>query len=182
MKVVLIHGKDTNPSQKWYPWFQKEMKSRGIEFFAPGLPHADNPVYEEWKEEIEKTSPDENTILVGHSRGGVAILRWLEQLPEYKKVKKVILIATNSGFRKKMSIPSETNYGFYNEKGYDFEKIKKHCDSFVVFHSKDDKWVPHEAGVENKEGLGAKFYSFDDRGHFGSNIKEIPNLIDEIME
>lgn len=176
-----MHGKDTNPDDKWYPWLSEEMKEREIEYVAPILPHAHDPQMAEWLYEVKKTNPDEETILIGHSRGGVAILRYIELLSEGKKVKKVILIATNSGSSKNVPI-TETNYGFYTQQGYDFEKIKKHCDNFVVMHSKDDPWVSYSAGVENAKGLNAKFLSFENYEHFGKKTKEIPELIEEIVD
>ena len=58
---------------------------------------ADNPEINAWMKELDKTNPDENTVLIGHSRGGVAILRWLEKLPKGKQIKKVILVAAHPG-------------------------------------------------------------------------------------
>lgn len=182
MKVVLMHGKDTDPSQKWYPWFGAEVERMGYEFVAPALPTATDPVMDEWLAELNKANPDENTILVGHSRGGVAILRWIENQTPEKRVKKVILVATNSGELADRVIPTESNHGFYTEEGYDFEKIKTHCDDFVVLHSKDDRWVPFTAGKKNSFGLSARFLQFDDYGHFGKNVFKIPELINEIIE
>ncbi len=180
MKVVLIHGKDTDPTKKWYPWLAGEMQKRGIEFITPHLPNSADPIMKEWINEIDETNPDEHTILIGHSRGGVAILRWMEQLPENKKVKKVILVATNSGLTEDKPIASESNKGFYTENGYNFEKIKRHCDKFIVLHSKDDTWVPFSAGEKNASGLDAKFLQFTDRGHFGNSVNSIPELLEEI--
>lgn len=166
MKIVLMHGKDTDPSKKWYPWFGKEVEKMGYEYMAPVLPEANDPVLDEWLAELDRTNPGEDTILVGHSRGGVAILRWLERQSSGKSVKKVLLVATNSGRLRDKTIRNESNYGgFYTEEGYDFEKIKSHCDSFVVLHSKDDQWVPFSAGEMNTEGLSAKFLQFDDKGN-----------------
>lgn len=180
MKVVLIHGKDTDPSQKWYPWFNKEVKNLGMNFISPVLPNPSNPDVDKWIAELDKIKPDQNTILVGHSRGGVAILRWVEKLPENKKIKKIILIATNSGDSGKMN-KNENSNGFYTKYGYDFKKIKSHCDDFVVFHSQDDEWVPFEAGEENTKGLDAKFLKFNNYGHFGRGVDEIPELLNEIL-
>ena len=180
MKVVLMHGKDTDPSRKWYPWFISEMKERGIEVIAPALPKPNNPVMSEWLDALDKTKPNEKTILVGHSRGGVAIFRWLENLAPNQRVKKVILLATNSGLESKRAVKSESNFGFYTQEGYNFEEIKKHCDNFVVMHSKDDPWVPFEQGVENAKGLGAKFLQFDHYKHFGTGVDKIPELLTEI--
>ncbi|KKU91072.1 MAG: hypothetical protein UY23_C0004G0017 [Candidatus Jorgensenbacteria bacterium GW2011_GWA1_48_11] len=150
-----------------------------MEFLAPELPNPEDPEIGKWLAELDKTQPDNDTILVGHSRGGVAILRWLEKLPEGKRVKKVILVGTNSGKSGKMD-RTENNMGFYSNEGYDFKRIKSHCDDFVIFHSKDDQWVPFEAGEENAKGLGAKFFKFEDKGHFGKGVGDIPELMKEI--
>jgi predicted alpha/beta hydrolase family esterase len=180
MKVILMHGKDTNPTQKWYPWLANEVKKRGIEFISPELPAAQDPDINEWVGQLEKTEPNKDSILVGHSRGGVAILRYLEKSPDDLKVKKVILVATNSGNSNKRNV-TENNKGFFTEDGYNFEKIKSHCNDFVVLHSEDDEWVPFEAGEENATGLNAKFLKFNDRGHFGKKINFIPELLEEII-
>ncbi|MBI2043889.1 alpha/beta fold hydrolase [Candidatus Pacearchaeota archaeon] len=178
-KVVLIHGKSATPNDKWYPWFVDEVKKRKIEVFAPELPNPKNPEINEWLKEIDNTSPDENTVLVGHSRGGVAILRWLEKLPKERKVKKVILIGTNSGSLEKRD---NDGNGFYTKRGYDFEKIILHCSDFVVIHSKDDHIVPFSNGEENAKGLKANFKIYNNKKHFG--IKEspkIPELLDMVF-
>lgn len=180
MKVILIHGKDTDPSQKWYPWFAEEVRKLGYQFIAPALPNASDPVMNEWLAEIDKTNPDADTMLIGHSRGGVAVMRWLEKQPPEKHVKKVILIATNSGRLKDKMIPKESNFGFYTEDGYDFEKIKSHCNDFVVLHSKDDQWVPFSAGEMNAASLNARFLKFDNHGHFGRATSKLPELVHEI--
>lgn len=173
-KVVLMHGKDTDPSRKWYPWLVRELSALGIEVSAPMLPKAGDPEVKEWLAVLDGLEPDENTVLVGHSRGGVAILRWLEK--SNSKVGKVILAATNSGGSEKPS------HGFFTKTGYDFEKIRLHSNHFVVFHSKDDPWVSFGAGEENAKGLKAKFVVFKDKKHFGENLKEFPELLIEILE
>ncbi len=182
LNVILMHGKNTNPTKKWYPWLKSEMQKNNIEFHAPFLPKAEDPEINEWLAELDKIKPNENSILIGHSRGGVAILRWLEIQPEDFRVKKVVLVGTNSGYSEKMN-KTENNKGFYSKEGFDFSKIKSHCDNFVVLHSEDDEWVPFSAGEENAKGLDAKFLKFKDRGHFGSKLpkQEIPELLDEIL-
>ncbi len=186
MKVVLMHGKDTSPEEKWYPWLINEIRKREIEIFAPELPKSKDPVLDEWLKELNKINPDENTVLIGHSRGGVAILRWLERLPKEKKTKKVILVSTNSGDSEKVN-KTENNKDFFTKEGYDFEKIKSHCNNFVVIHSKDDHIVPYQAGVENTKGLGAKFLSFENKRHFGKGHdgkiqREFPELLKEVLK
>ncbi|MCX6795204.1 MAG: alpha/beta hydrolase [Candidatus Falkowbacteria bacterium] len=181
MKIVLIHGKNTDPTEKWYPWLKEEVIKNGFDFIAPILPRPEDPVMDEWLVEIDKTNPEDDTILIGHSRGGVAVLRWLEKQKEIIKVRKVILVATNSGRLRDKPIANETNYGFYTEEGYDFKKIKNHCREFIVLHSQDDPWVPFSAGQFNAQGLSAKFLKFENYEHFGAKTKKIPELLEEII-
>ena len=180
MKVILMHGKDTSPQGKWYPWFREQVEDLGYEFLAPTLPKPSDPVLSEWMAELDKLTPGSETMLIGHSRGGVAVLRWLEQAPTEIKVYKVVLIATNSGLLVDRFILNESNHGFYTEQGYNFTVIKKHCDDFTVLHSRDDKWVPFAHGEKNASGLDANFLAFDGYGHFGKGIDEIPELLELI--
>lgn len=171
---------DSDPTKKWYPWLASEMKKFGIDLVAPTLPNSTDPTLQEWLTELEKTKPDEDTILVGHSRGGVTILKWLEVLAAGMHVRKVILVAANSGDFKNKDL-RKNGKSFYSENGYAFEKIRSHCNDFVVMHSRDDQWVPFEAGEENASGLHAKLLTFDDRGHFGTGTAEIPEVLEEII-
>ena len=181
-KVILMHSKDTGATCKWYPWFKEQMEKRRIEVHIPELPNSDNPKISEWLPILRSFSPDEDTVLVGHARGGVAILRYLERLPEGRKIKKIILLAVNTGSAKYITIQSESIFGFYTEAGYDFEKIKSHCSDFVVMHSKDDELVPFEHGEQTAEGLNARFIKFKNKGHFGEDNGIVPGLIKEVVK
>ncbi len=183
MKVILMHGKDATPVDKWYPWFKNACEEEGWESVVPILPNPAEPVLDEWVSELDNFNPDNDTVLVGHSRGGVAVLRYLEQAPKDLQVKAVVLVAANDGRRSHIAIPTETNYGFYTEEGYDFENIKTHCDNFFVLHSKDDHVVPYEAGAENAKALNAKLVTFEDKRHFGTqpdgmSMSEFTELIE----
>lgn len=46
-KVVLLHGKDATPEDKWYPWFIGEMKKHNLPILAPYLPGKDNPILDD---------------------------------------------------------------------------------------------------------------------------------------
>lgn len=178
--MILLHGKNAGPNDKWYPWLASEMAKRGVKCTIPALPDADEPVLSEWLSVIDSLQPDEDTIFVGHSRGGVAVLRWLENQPDDYISKAVILVAANSGLNQHRHIRNETNGGFYTDEGYDFDKIKKHSEKFFALHSRDDQWVPYVQGVENAHGLGAKLITFDGKGHFGIGVNEIEELLDII--
>ncbi len=181
-RVILLHGRSKSPGQAWYPWLKETCQEQHIQCETPQMPHADAPVLAEWLKVIDDLRPDSNTVLVGHSRGGMAILRWLEQAPAEVKVKKVILVAANHP-----SIIDAFGGDFYEgnfprESDYDYEKIKQHCHEFVVFHSRDDDFVAFAAGQKNAKGLNAKFRAYDGLQHFGNNITRMQTIFDEVVD
>ena len=95
-------------------------------------------------------------------------------------VNRVVLVAANSA-----EIEDEAMGDFYYGP-YNFGKIRQTCDDFVLMHSKDDRWVPYEAGLQNQVGLKGKLVTFEDKGHFGtlndgSLLIEFPELLEEIL-
>ena len=60
MKVVIVHGKNTNPNEKWYPWLKKKVEEKNYECIAPILPNSDDPEIISWLNEIKKANPDGN--------------------------------------------------------------------------------------------------------------------------
>lgn len=182
-KIILLHWKDTNSQEKWYPRVKEEIEKNWYTVECPDLPNAKDPDIKERLKEIDKLQPNKETIIIGHSRGGVAILRRLEQHKQL--VKKVILIGTND-WKSKYIAHWENNKGFYTANGYDFEKIKKYCNDFVVFHSKDDKRVDYKYWLNNTQWLNAKLNSFEDKNHFWWNEKywykatTFPQLVNEV--
>lgn len=169
-KIILLHGKNATPHDKRYPWFVQEIEKLDIPIFAPMLPQSENPVLADRLTVIDSLNPDEETLIVGHSRGGVAILRWIEQ--RQQKVGKIILVATND------SVCEEQSNGFFSDKPYKYEMIKQYCTDFVVFHSTDDRRVPFSDGQKIAQGLAAKTWFPTGYNHFGYNDSPtLPELL-----
>ncbi len=161
-KIVLLHGKDATPEDKRYKRFIDEAKNRNIAVVAPYLPHADNPILEEWLQVMDTVDIDDETCVVAHSRGGVALLRWLET--RKKKIGKIVLVATNDAV-----FPEDKNW-FFGSEDYVYETIKDACADITVLHSRDDETVPFAHGEKIAQWLWAKTWFPTWFGHFWRSL------------
>ena len=94
-RAFIIHGYHSFPQEAWLPWLKAELEARGYAAFLPAMPHPDRPTIPEWIGFITKLvgEPDENTVIVGHSLGCQAVLRYLETLGVAgKSVGKTVLV------------------------------------------------------------------------------------------
>lgn len=182
-RAVLIHGWEGTPEHGWHPWLRDKLTKKGWEVAAPAMPDTNTPTMEKWVEHLSKTvgNPDENTYLVGHSLGCITILRYLETLEESQKIGGVILVAgfsydlEYSGYKRELSSFFQTPV--------DFDKVKKHCDKFVVLHSTDDAWVPVKHASVFEEKLGAKTIIQTGMKHYSGDdgISELPVVLEELL-
>lgn len=79
---IIIHGCPSNAEKAidpktrtydkhWIPWVKKELILYGIKTETPLMPKPWEPNYISFKEEFEKYSVRDNTILIGHSCGAL---------------------------------------------------------------------------------------------------------------
>lgn len=180
IRVIIIHGWGGTPGANWFPWLKDELNKRGFLASVPQMPSSDFPQKREWIAAIQKVvgKPDSKTILVGHSLGAIAILRYLGTLKDGEKIGASILV---SGFPEPLNIPEIANFF---DVLVDFEKIKKNCTKFVVINSDNDHYVPLEMGKKMREGLEAEFVVMEQAGHIQAPYGkfELPIALEKILE
>ena len=138
-RFVLLHGREATPQDNFWPWIKAELESRGYEVQIPTLPNTNEPSDEEQADYAEKHCTfDENTAIIGHSFGGIVALRLLER---GHKVNRVTLVsAPVSG--KFLDTKVRASVTAAAKKGFDYKKIKKGANGFVVLYDSTDKVVP----------------------------------------
>ncbi|OGK18581.1 hypothetical protein A3G67_01910 [Candidatus Roizmanbacteria bacterium RIFCSPLOWO2_12_FULL_40_12] len=180
----ILHGTRGNSQAHWFPWLKGELEGIGYKVWVPDLPQADKPNIQRYNEFLSNQKPfdlNEETILIGHSSGAVAILGFLQDLPDGTKIHAAYLI----GSFKDGSNRDDRDELF--EKPFDFEKIKSRADKFVLVHSDDDPFCPLDHAEFLAEKLGGQLVVIPGQKHFtidtaGEAYKQFPELLKLIKD
>ncbi len=143
----------------------------GFDVLAPRMPNSQNARYLEWKIWFEKIIPflDDNLIFIGHSLGGIFLVKYLTENNYPKKIKAVLLVGIP------YNTPTRHPLADFNITK-PLANFTRQAGKIVIFHSKDDKIVPFSNAKQFlKEIPNAVFNSFKDRGHF--NQETFPEII-----
>lgn len=157
---VIIHGYtgtgDKNgiaadETDNWRLKLRLDLEKQGNTVYCPDLPNTNEPNINEQVDFILKnTKIDENTILIGHSLGGVVIYKLLEKLN--KKVAKVLLVdpVVSPKFPDRARPMVEKS----NDWKFDFEKIKQLSDEFIVLGDASFRTIFEEDLRKLSDALG----------------------------
>lgn len=179
-RVVIIHGYRSHPRDCWFPWLKKELIKQGFHVELPALPNPTKPKLKSWIKTIKKSVGKdlENTVLIGHSLGCGAILRYIETLGSNEKVKGVIFVAGRV-----MKVNRRGAINSFFEKGFPWNKLKRRVKKIVGIYSSNDPFVSTENGKIIKNKLHAKLFLLDHYGHFsrGDKVFRIPIVLRETL-
>ena len=162
---LLSHGTDGYPEENWFPWLKKELENKSYYVDVPQFPTPENQTPEAWFEVLEPYQKQFNseTLLIGHSCGGLFLLRVLEKIPV--TVKAAIFVASSAG------IPPLT----YHERDlpflrtpFDWSKIRASAKHFLVFHSEDDPFIGIANGEKIATELSTPLIRLNNAGHFNA--------------
>ena len=157
-RIFIIHGWNSNPGSGWRAWLSDQLKEKFL-VYAPEMPDSLNPQMNRWIQKISENvqTPDENCFFVGHSLGCTAILRYLESINT--RIGGCVLVAGPSN---DMGFPFIKS--FFETK-FEWAKIKRNCEKFIIIHSSNDKTVPIDHAYVFKDNLSAELV-IDHKGHF----------------
>lgn len=183
MKFLILHGTGANHTSHWFPWLKSELENLGHEVWVPELPNADRPNIQKYNNLLLNSNWDFNdSVVIGHSSGSVAILGLLQALPEGTRTNTAILAGS---FTKRLSeSPSWEMLRELFENPFDFEAIKQKADKFIFIHSKDDPICDINEARELCGKVEGEMIEFDGMGHFTTRLDprftEFPELLDII--
>ena len=177
-RVILLHGNGGGSgSDNWLPYIKRELEKLNIVCLTPDLPDPVLARAEYWLPFLKNNMKvDENTILVGHSSGAIAAMRFAEQ----NKILGCVLVG---GYHTDLGMETEKKSGYF-DKAWDWKAIKANEKWAVVFASIDDPWIPIEEARYIKNKLDAEYHEFTNQGHFGGDRekKDFIELLDVLKQ
>lgn len=163
--VLIFHGTGGDPLENWFPWLKGELEKKGCRVFVPQFPHPKDHPLSDWLnvfKDYEKYI-NEDTILIGHSLGGIFLLRVLEKLT--KPIKAAFFVATPIGIGSIRYFMSDFKFSGFD---FNFGKIGEMAKYFTVYHSDNDPYVSLENGEELAKKLGIKLTFIPNAGHLNT--------------
>ncbi len=177
MRIVLIPGYKATAKSNFFPWLQDELHRQGHEVLIPNLPNPEAPDRDEWTKALldQVGAIDDETIIVGHSLGGAAALRFLEAAEAKSTPHALVLVATP------WMIASEQFRGFFMTE-LDHEILMWKASKMAVIHSKDDKIIPFDHAEKYARVLHSRLIEAENAGHFqGTEYPILLQLIEELV-
>jgi len=177
IKIVIIPGNGGGPveSSIWYASVRDALRSdhRVNEVVLRDMPDPLLARESFWLPFMrDELVCDENTIIVGHSSGAAAAMRYAEQWP----VGGLVLVGAYSS---DLGDETEQRSGYFS-RPWTWDIIRRNSPFVVQFGSTDDPYLPwHEQKIV-ADALGADFQQFCNRGHFTD--AEFPEVVLAIKE
>lgn len=164
----------------WYGHVHDELTRLGIPCICEDFPDPNRARRDKWIPFIRSKAKETDVILVGHSSGAQAALRYTEQYPV---VGAILVAATYSD----LGDAGERASGYYPQKisngeetnAYDFKAMKENCAIWYQFHSDDDPFIPLYEAEKIRDGLGLTdtYRMLRGRSHFFEPFPELLEVI-----
>lgn len=191
-RAFIIHGYLSHPNEAWLPWLKTQLDLRGYVVSLPAMPRPDLPVISDWIGFITRLvgEPDQDVVLIGHSLGCQAILRYLENVGAAgKSVARTVLVA--GIFPTGMS-PAEAERETGGDAalvpwfvtGLDPVKVKRAAGRCTVILSDDDPYIQvDKATATFRATLNPRIVMEHGKGHLNedNHLSELPSALAAVI-
>lgn len=171
-KIIIIPGNGySSPQDHWYSSVQAELEKCGVEVVNLQFPDLPLARMQYWLPFIKQLGVDENTVLVGHSTGAIAAMRYAETDPIFGSV----LVAA---YHTDLGIQEEKLSGYFTTP-WNWEAIRSHQNWIVQFASTSDPFIPIAEAHYVRDKLKTEYHELTE-GHFGGGSEsksEFPELV-----
>jgi predicted alpha/beta hydrolase family esterase len=161
-RAILIHGNGGgNAYDCWLPQVAHDLRELGLEVSNESFPDNVKARAKYWMPFLASIGTDKNTIIIGHSSGAVAAMRYAE----YNKILGSVLVGA---CYTDLGEASERVSGYYDA-DWDWPAIKANQQWILQFASPDDPYIPITEARHIQKQLGTRYFELANRGHFQDN-------------
>jgi uncharacterized protein len=173
IKAILIHGNGGgNSNDVWLPYVERELSALGLDVINRSFPDAVKARSSYWLPFITELGADEQTVLIGHSSGAVAALRYAE---EHTILGSVLVSACYTD----LGESSERVSGYYDTP-WDWQAIRDHQQWIIQYASPDDPYIPISEARFIQKQLGTRYFELPHRGHYEDH--SFPELVKTVRK
>ena len=168
-RAILIHGNGgSTAADLWLPWVERSLTALGLAVTNVTFPDNVKARARYWLPFLDELGADERTILIGHSSGAVAALRYAET---HRLLGSVLVGVCHTDLGDRFEAAS----GYYRAP-WQWRKIRDHQEWVAIYSSSDDPHIPIAEPRFVAAQLGCSYFEFTDRGHFTSS-RELPEVV-----
>jgi len=178
-KIILIHGNNGGEDpggaahDYWFPYAKHEFEKLGLEVVAKDFPDPKVARQDIWLPFLKnECGADENSILIGHSSGAIAAMRYAER----NKILGSVLVGT---YYTDIGDENERISGYFDEP-WNWSEIINNQEWIIQFSSVDDPYFSLDEPRLVSDKLHTEYHEFTDRGHFFD--LEFPELVEAVKQ
>jgi pimeloyl-ACP methyl ester carboxylesterase len=170
-KVILIHGNGgCTAGDYWLPWVERELTAAGLVVINRTFPDNVTARASLWLPYLDQLGADEQTILIGHSSGALAALRYAET---HQLLGSVLVGVCHTPLGDSLEAASG-----YFDAPWRWEAIRANQSWIAVLNSTDDPHIPIAEARWVAARLRCSYFEFRDRGHFvDSTLPEVTAFV-----
>mmetsp|Transcript_11435 Transcript_11435/g.15832 ORF Transcript_11435/g.15832 Transcript_11435/m.15832 type:complete len:231 (+) Transcript_11435:75-767(+) len=177
-RVVIVPGNGCYPvdDSNWYSAVATALEEKGFECLLENMPDPNRARESIWIPFIQdKLKAGSNTILVGHSSGAEAGMRYAEK----RKLKGLVLV---SACYTDLGVENERQAGYYS-RPWEWKKIRENCEWILQLASNNDPFIPEKEMLHVAKNLDSEYHCLKGRGHFlGWQLPEVVALIEDKLK
>ena len=171
-KAILIHGNGgCTAGDIWLPWLERELRGLGLDVINHTFPDNVKARASHWLPHLEMLDADEHTILIGHSSGAVAAMRYAET----HRLAGSILVGV---CYTDLGDAFERASGYYADP-WQWQCIRENQQWIAIYSSSDDPHIPIAEPRFVAAQLRCSYFEFTDRGHF-IDQSQFPEIVDYV--
>lgn len=175
--IILLPGNGgASPTKDhWFPWLITELEKINLEVVARDMPDAQMAHMHIWLPFInDELQANKHSIIIGHSSGGVAALRYLEN----HRLFGAIVVGVN---HTDLGMSEEIEAGWCAVP-WQWDKIKQNAGFIAQYASTNDPYIPITEPRYIHEQLKSDYFEFTDRGHFMLDHHPLNHQFPELLD